>query len=381
MWGEEQNNAFNNIIIMIAKIPSLYHFDSSKGSRVKCDATHNGLGDCLEQESEPGVWAPTAFASRFLNNAEAKYSTNELELLAIVWACEPFRTYLLSTRFQVLTDHKVIISALNENCNNMSYESRLARWTDRLVPFYFEVIHVPGVTLGIVDHLSRYPTFPAPEPSKYNELFVVKFIEAFHKALSFINFYNSSKVRYQSCPPPQEGVQFLSQYNCANYLRHSPVGGDDNVTQIFNQSNCGMQMDCLCYLSKEGVGLCSHGINQSEIGMQIDYRRPVIVFKIHCLGPESLRNSPLISFPSFANHNFFVINQLPGTNQNTTDLNSTLTQPDSQTRINSTAEQADLLTFVESFPISSPNFCRPSPRPLIGSRQLNRISRLDQIRQ
>ena len=51
---------------MIAKIPSLYHFDSPKSSRVKCDTSHNGLGARLEQEIEPGVWAPTAFGSRFL---------------------------------------------------------------------------------------------------------------------------------------------------------------------------------------------------------------------------------------------------------------------------------------------------------------------------
>ena len=121
LWGEEHDKAFNDIIIMIAKIPSLYHFDSSKRSRDKCDASHNGLGACLEQEVEPGVWDPTAFASRFLSNAEVKYSTNELELLAIVWACEHFRTYLLGTRFQVLTDHKAIITALNENYNNKSY--------------------------------------------------------------------------------------------------------------------------------------------------------------------------------------------------------------------------------------------------------------------
>ena len=94
---------------MLAKIPSLFHYDSSNNSRVKCDAHHNGLGACLEQEIEPGVWAPTAFASRFLNNAEMKYSTNKLELLAIVWASEHFRTYLLGNRFQVLTSHKAII--------------------------------------------------------------------------------------------------------------------------------------------------------------------------------------------------------------------------------------------------------------------------------
>ena len=155
LWGDDQSKAFYDIIKLIAKIPSLYHFDSLKGSRVKCDASHNGLGACLEQEVEPGIWAPTAFASRFLNNAEVKYSTNELELLAIVWDCEHFRTYLLGTRFQVVTDHKAIISALSENYNNnKSYQSRLARWADRLLPFDFEIIHVPGVTLGIVDYLS-----------------------------------------------------------------------------------------------------------------------------------------------------------------------------------------------------------------------------------
>ena len=85
---------------------------------IKCEASHKGLGACLEQAIEPGVWAPTAFASRFLNNAEAKYSTKNMELLAIVWAFENFPTYLLGKCFQVLTDHKAIISALNENYNN-----------------------------------------------------------------------------------------------------------------------------------------------------------------------------------------------------------------------------------------------------------------------
>ena len=68
---------------MIAKIPSLYHFDLSKGLRVKCDASHNGLGACLEQEVEPGIWTPTAFASRFPNNAEVKYSTNNWLLFGL----------------------------------------------------------------------------------------------------------------------------------------------------------------------------------------------------------------------------------------------------------------------------------------------------------
>ena len=77
---------------------------------MKCDASHSGLGAALEQEVEEDVWVPIAFDSRFLNDQEKKYSTNELELLAIVWSCEHFRNYLLGNHFVDLTDHKANIS-------------------------------------------------------------------------------------------------------------------------------------------------------------------------------------------------------------------------------------------------------------------------------
>ena len=278
----------------------------------------------------------------------------------------------------MLTDHTAIISALSKNYNNKSYQSRLARWADRLLPFDFEVIHVPGVTLGIVDYLSRYSTFPAPEPSKYDELFVVKSIEAFHQTLSFINSYNSS-LGNQNCVTPQEGVQFVSQFNNACYLRYSPVEGDVNVPHCFNQSYCGMQMDCLRSLSQEGVDLCDHEFNQSGTGMLFDCCKPDDVSKNHCLRPESLANIQFI--PTIFLNNPINLTTPQNKNQTPTDSNTTITQPDPMTILQSTAEQAELQTFVETFPVSSPNFRRPSPRPQIRSRQLNRMSRLDQIRQ
>ena len=142
-----------------------------------------------------------------------------------------------------------------------------------------------------------------------------------------------------------------------------------------------MQIGCLNSLPKEGVGLCSKDINQSEAGMQIDKRRPVYVSEVHCLRPESLRNSHQFQLSTIAHPNSKVMNLPPGTNQTYTYLNSTLTHLDFETLLNSTAEQANLLTFVETFPLNSTNFRRPSPRPPMRSRQLSRIFRLDQIRQ
>ena len=189
-----------------------------------------------------------------LNTAEAKYSTNELELLAIVWACEHFRTYLLGNRFRVLTDHKAISSALNENYNKKSYQSRLSRWADRLISFDFEVFHIP---LGIVDYLSRYPTFSAPAPSNYDELFVVKSSEAFKSALTSINsfsLYNSSN---GFCPPSQEGVDLSTRKFSLSSSKISPVGGNIKLTRSVNQSNHVMQIRVSSFSPIEGVELCS----------------------------------------------------------------------------------------------------------------------------
>ena len=165
----------------------MYHYDQSRNSRVKCDASHSGLGAALEQEKEEDVWVPIAFASRFLNDQEKKYSTNELELLAIVWSCEHFRTYLLGNHFVILTDHKAIISALKTNRGNKTYQSRLTRWADRLLPFDFDIFHISGCKLGIVDYLSRFPTFEAPRPSSFDEQYVVKCISRFFDACEFLD--------------------------------------------------------------------------------------------------------------------------------------------------------------------------------------------------
>ena len=103
-------------------------------------------------------WGQIAFASRYLNNQEKKYSTNELELLAVVWAVDRFKHYLLGKKFVIVTDHKALTSALEENRSNKTYQSRLTRWVDRLLPYQIKITHIPGRDRGIVDYLSREPT-------------------------------------------------------------------------------------------------------------------------------------------------------------------------------------------------------------------------------
>ena len=79
-----------------------------------------------------------------------------MELLAVVWAIEHFKTYVYGVRFQVISDHKALASVLKPNRSNKTFSSRLTRWVDRFLPFEFEVVHAPGRVLGFADYLSRH---------------------------------------------------------------------------------------------------------------------------------------------------------------------------------------------------------------------------------
>ena len=128
--------------------------------RIVCDACHEGLGAILMQKNDNEDWEPISCASRFLTNYEQKYSTNELELLAIVWAVEHFRNYIYGVKFEVVSDHKALETAIKSNHGNKTYSSRLTRWIGRLLPFDMEVVHHPGRTMGLAYSL---------HPSQYNK--------------------------------------------------------------------------------------------------------------------------------------------------------------------------------------------------------------------
>ena len=49
---------------------------------------------------------PIAYASRALSEAESRYAQNEKELLAIVFACEKFETYVYGRQVTIDIDHK-----------------------------------------------------------------------------------------------------------------------------------------------------------------------------------------------------------------------------------------------------------------------------------
>ena len=88
-WGEEQEKVFQLIKEEIKHITEMKHFERNQPLRIICDASKERLGTVLQQKTDEVLQA-THFAFRFLTTFEQKYSINELELLAVVWAIETF---------------------------------------------------------------------------------------------------------------------------------------------------------------------------------------------------------------------------------------------------------------------------------------------------
>ncbi|GKD00912.1 reverse transcriptase domain-containing protein [Tanacetum coccineum] len=72
-----------------------------------CDANDYAVGAVLGQRIEK-KFRPIYYASKTMNNAQEHYTTTEKELLAVVYAFEKFRSYLIMSKTVVYTDHSAL---------------------------------------------------------------------------------------------------------------------------------------------------------------------------------------------------------------------------------------------------------------------------------
>ena len=139
--------------------------------------------------------------------------------------------------------------------------------------------------------------------------------------------------------------------------------------------------------SIEGVELCSDRVDQSNTSMLTKNRNPETVGQDHCIRPETLQNSHhfrlSLQNSKILKTNLYTMNQPQPPCTEVNVLNNTFTNVSlrSNTILNWTVEQTDLLIFVENFPINSPNFSRPRTRFPLRSCQMGSVSRIKQIRQ
>lgn len=97
---EESKKVLNDVIITFP--------DFSKPQYINTDASSITTGGELYQWLENNKRATLGYASRTLKSPETRYTTTEIEALALVYCCSKFRQYILGHKTIIQTDHHAL---------------------------------------------------------------------------------------------------------------------------------------------------------------------------------------------------------------------------------------------------------------------------------
>lgn len=144
----------------LTSAPILALYNPVAETELYTDASSAGLGAMLLQKQRNGQWEVVAYFSQATNQAESRYHSFELEMLAIVRAVERFHFYLYGLSFTIVTDCSALVYAVNK----ANLNPRIARWTLTLQNYNFRIIHRVGEKMKHVDALSRCVSYVNEHP-------------------------------------------------------------------------------------------------------------------------------------------------------------------------------------------------------------------------
>jgi hypothetical protein len=150
-WNDECQHGLDTLKEKMVTAPILVFPYWEKTFHVHAGTLAIALGSILAQPGEGHLDHLIEYASRKLSDSEQNYNTIEREGLAMVYAMQKFRHYLLGKHFNMFTDH----STLEYLVNKPVLGGRICRWLLLFQEFDFEVIVKPGKLNTGPDHLSR----------------------------------------------------------------------------------------------------------------------------------------------------------------------------------------------------------------------------------
>ena len=129
-WSPQACRNFQTLKDIISSDAVLAYYDPLKPVTLEVDASSVALGAVLLQEDRPA-----AFASKALSDTETRYANIEREMLAVVFGCEKFRTYLFGRTFEIISDHKPLEMILQKSISRAP--ARLQRMLLRIENYTF----------------------------------------------------------------------------------------------------------------------------------------------------------------------------------------------------------------------------------------------------
>ncbi|GJR56959.1 reverse transcriptase domain-containing protein [Tanacetum coccineum] len=149
-FSKECIESFNTLKRKLTEAPILIAPDWDLPFKLMCDASDFAIGAVLGQRKNKH-FQPIHYASKTMTEAQAHYTTTEKELLAVVYAFEKFRSYLVLSKSIVYTDH----SAIKYLFAKKDAKPRLMRWILLLQEFDVIIRDKKGAENLAADHLSR----------------------------------------------------------------------------------------------------------------------------------------------------------------------------------------------------------------------------------
>ena len=164
----EALQAFEDLKKKCMTAPVLVFADFKKPFQLETDASGEGLGTILLQESDDRQYHPVAYASQELKGGEPKHHSSKLEFLALKWAVmEQFRKYLQYQPFTVWTDNNPLTYILmTPNLDALGHH-----WVAALAGYNMKLEYLKGSDNKIADTLSQLP------PEKLNEEAVAELLD------------------------------------------------------------------------------------------------------------------------------------------------------------------------------------------------------------
>ncbi|GJV39479.1 reverse transcriptase domain-containing protein [Tanacetum coccineum] len=150
VFSQDCINAFETLKKNLTEGPILVVPDWNLPFKLMCDASDFAIGAVLGQRKTKH-FQPIHYASKTMTEAQIHYTTTEKEMLAVVYAFEKFRPYLVLSKIIVYTDY----STLKYLMNKQDAKPRLLRWVLLLQEFDITILDKKGSENLAADHLSR----------------------------------------------------------------------------------------------------------------------------------------------------------------------------------------------------------------------------------